>query len=295
MSWRGGESGHARGDAGAGQRPQARARSRDARGVFLTGGNQLRLSSTIGGTPPGRGDRASASAQGAVIAGTWAGASAMASHMVAFGAAGATPRQRMAQIAAGLGLLPGVIIDQHFQQRNRLGRLLAIIAQNPSLLGLGIDEDTAGVVGPDHVLEVIGRRSVTIVDGASLRNRCLGGPRPPAGDDHQRRAAFAAGRLSLRPRTPRTRRRAGAARARRLASAPADDRQRRATPPKPAAPRNRAPAASRGRRPPLLRILDTRVLRGPNIWAHAPAIVMLVDLGMLEDWPTDRSRVSPRR
>jgi cyanophycinase len=85
--------------------------------------------------------------------------------MIAFGASGLTPKQRMAQISAGLGLLPGVIIDQHFQQRNRLGRLLALIAQNPSLLGIGIDEDTAGVVTPDHVLEVIGRGSVTIVDG----------------------------------------------------------------------------------------------------------------------------------
>jgi cyanophycinase len=90
----------------------------------------------------------------------------MSTHMVALGASGATPKQRMVQMAAGLGILPGVIIDQHFEQRNRLGRLLAIIAQNPSLLGIGIDEDTAGVVGPDHVLEVIGRRSVTIVDGA---------------------------------------------------------------------------------------------------------------------------------
>jgi cyanophycinase len=89
----------------------------------------------------------------------------MSTHMVAFGASGATPKQRMVQMAAGLGILPGVIIDQHFEQRNRLGRLLAIIAQNPSLLGIGVDEDTAGVVGPDRVLEVIGRRSVTIIDG----------------------------------------------------------------------------------------------------------------------------------
>ena len=63
-------------------------------------------------------------------------------------------------------MLPGVIIDQHFQQRNRLGRLLSLIAQNPSLLGLGVDEDTAGVVGPDHVMEVIGRGSITVVDGS---------------------------------------------------------------------------------------------------------------------------------
>jgi cyanophycinase len=87
--------------------------------------------------------------------------------MIAFGASGATPKHRMAQIAVGLGLLPGVIVDQHFQQRNRLGRLLSLIAQNPSLLGLGVDEDTAGVVGPDHVMEVIGRGSVTVVDGAA--------------------------------------------------------------------------------------------------------------------------------
>jgi len=90
----------------------------------------------------------------------------MSSHMIAFGASGATPKHRMAQIAAGLGMLPGVIVDQHFQQRNRLGRLLSLIAQNPSLLGLGVDEDTAGVVGPDGVMEVIGLGSITVVDGA---------------------------------------------------------------------------------------------------------------------------------
>ena len=139
---------------------------RDATGIFLTGGNQLRLSSTLGGTR-----LAEAVLErfrhGAVIAGTSAGASAMSSHMIAFGASGATPKHRMAAIAAGLGVLPGVIVDQHFQQRNRLGRLLSLIAQNPSLLGLGVDEDTAGVVGPDQVLEVIGRGSITVVDGSA--------------------------------------------------------------------------------------------------------------------------------
>jgi cyanophycinase len=151
-------------------RPQANDETsaltiRDATGIFLTGGNQLRLSSTIGGTR-----LADAILErfrhGAVVAGTSAGASALSSHMIAFGASGATPKHRMAQISAGLGLLPGVIVDQHFQQRNRLGRLLSVIAQNPSLLGLGVDEDTAGVVGTDHILEVIGRGSITVVDGA---------------------------------------------------------------------------------------------------------------------------------
>jgi len=140
-------------------------RLRDATGVFLTGGNQLRLASTIGGTRLADAvlDRFH---DGAVVGGTSAGASALSSHMIAFGASGGTPKQRMAQLAAGLGVLPGVIVDQHFQQRNRLGRLLSLIAQNPSLLGLGVDEDTAGVVGPDHVMEVIGRGSITVVDGS---------------------------------------------------------------------------------------------------------------------------------
>jgi cyanophycinase len=155
----------------ASSRPQANDESsalllRDATGVFLTGGNQLKLASTIGGTRLADAmlDRFR---HGAVMAGTSAGASAMSSHMIAFGASGATPKHRMAQIAAGLGMLPGVIVDQHFQQRNRLGRLLSLIAQNPSLLGLGVDEDTAGVVGPDHVMEVIGRGSITVVDGSA--------------------------------------------------------------------------------------------------------------------------------
>jgi cyanophycinase len=138
----------------------------DATGIFLTGGNQLRLSSTIGGTLLAEAvlERFR---EGAVVAGTSAGASAMSSHMIAFGASGGTPKHRMAALAAGLGVLPSVIVDQHFQQRNRYGRLLSVIAQNPSLLGMGVDEDTAGVVGPDHVMEVIGRGSVTIVDGAA--------------------------------------------------------------------------------------------------------------------------------
>ncbi|MGZ6255910.1 MAG: cyanophycinase [Candidatus Limnocylindria bacterium] len=140
-----------------------------ATGVFLTGGNQLRLASTIGGT------RLSEAIDerhrhGAVVAGTSAGASALSTHMIAFGASGLTPKLRMAQVSAGLGLLAGVIIDQHFQQRNRLGRLLALVAQNPSLLGLGFDEDTAGIVTPDLVLEVIGRGSVTIVDGTAAES-----------------------------------------------------------------------------------------------------------------------------
>jgi cyanophycinase len=138
----------------------------DATGVFLTGGNQLRLSSVVGGTRLGRA-LIEAHERGAVVAGTSAGASALATHMMAFGASGATPKHRMAQMSAGLGVLRGMVIDQHFEQRTRLGRLLAAVAQSPSMIGIGLDEDTAAIVHADQTLEVIGRGAVTIVDGSS--------------------------------------------------------------------------------------------------------------------------------
>jgi len=106
--------------------------------------------------------------RGVVIAGTSAGASAVSTHMVAFGASGATPKHRMAQISAGLGLLKSVVVDQHFEQRTRLGRLLAVVAQSPSLIGLGLDEDTAAIVYADETMEVVGRGAVTIVDGSQV-------------------------------------------------------------------------------------------------------------------------------
>jgi len=133
----------------------------------MTGGNQLRLSSVIGGTRLGAAIL-EAHGRGAVVAGTSAGASAAATHMMAFGSSGATPKHRMAQVSVGLGLLVNVVVDQHFEQRTRLGRLLAVVAQSPSLIGLGLDEDTAAVIDGHDVLEVIGRGSVTIVDGADV-------------------------------------------------------------------------------------------------------------------------------
>ena len=147
--------------------PAVAAELHDVTGIFMTGGNQLRLSSVIGGTALGR-MIIERHRHGAIVAGTSAGASAISSHMVAFGTSGTTPKQRMTQMSAGLGLLPGVIIDQHFEQRNRIGRLLALIAQSPALLGMGVDEDTAALVSPSGQLEVIGKGSVTILDPAKL-------------------------------------------------------------------------------------------------------------------------------
>jgi len=140
-----------------------------ATGVFMTGGNQLRLSMVVAGTRLGAA-LLDAHRRGAVVGGTSAGASALSSHMVAFGGPGEVPKQRLAHMAAGLGLLPGVVIDQHFTQRNRLGRLLLLVAESPSQLGIGIDEDTAAVVTPDGVLEVLGKGTVTVVDGARAQS-----------------------------------------------------------------------------------------------------------------------------
>jgi cyanophycinase len=125
---------------------------RNVTGIFMTGGNQLRLSSVIGGTKLGSAIL-DAHGRGIVVAGTSAGASAVATHMMAFGSSGATPKNRMAHVSVGLGLLVNVVVDQHFEQRTRLGRLLAVVAQSPSLIG---------------ILEVIGRGAVTIVDGSDV-------------------------------------------------------------------------------------------------------------------------------
>lgn len=147
--------------------PEAYGPVKDATGVFLTGGNQLRLVTVVGATKL---EDALVSAQdrGAVIGGTSAGASAVAAHMVAFGRSGASPKHRMIHLSAGLGLVQGVVVDQHFEQRGRWGRLLAAVALSPRLLGVGLDEDTAALIHADRTLEVIGRGAVTIVDGSQV-------------------------------------------------------------------------------------------------------------------------------
>ena len=142
----------------------------DVTGIFMTGGNQLKLSGVVSGTPFGQAIH-QARTRGAVIAGTSAGASIQSSHMVAFGVGGATPKQRMTQVAAGLGLLTESVIDQHFDQRNRYGRLLMIVSQSPQLLGMGIDEDTAAIVTTEedgHIMRVAGRGAVTVFDPSRI-------------------------------------------------------------------------------------------------------------------------------
>jgi cyanophycinase len=151
-----------------------------ATGIFMTGGNQVRLARILGRTRAGEMIN-QRNHHGVPVAGTSAGASVMSTVMVAGGQSGPTPRQKMAKLSRGLGLIDSVIIDQHFTERNRVSRLVAMISYNPGLLGVGIDEDTAALFSQDGVIEVIGRGSVLIVDGSQMESDIeqVNGTTPP--------------------------------------------------------------------------------------------------------------------
>jgi cyanophycinase len=149
------------------QEPGRLARLGEASGVFFTGGNQLRLTTLLGGTPVARLIRA-ANARGVTIGGTSAGASILSEHMIAAGDEGSSVVAGSVRLAPGLGLTNRFIIDQHFRQRDRLGRLLTALAYNPFAVGIGLDEDTAAVIGPDETVEVEGSGGVTIVDASEV-------------------------------------------------------------------------------------------------------------------------------
>ncbi|MEM7281449.1 MAG: cyanophycinase [Pseudomonadota bacterium] len=143
-----------------------------ADGIFMTGGNQLRLSTTLGGTKVARLIRRR-NAEGAHVAGTSAGAAFIPEHMIAGGFEGATPSPDKVTLAPGLGLTNNLVIDQHFRQRDRLGRLLTALAYNPFAIGIGLDEDTAAFIGPDDTLEVLGSGGITIVDPSELEHSSM--------------------------------------------------------------------------------------------------------------------------
>jgi cyanophycinase len=136
-------------------------------GVFMTGGNQLRLSTTLGGTRVAQLIRRR-NAAGMHVAGTSAGAAFMPEHMIAGGSEGSTPTPDMVTMAPGLGLTNAFIIDQHFRQRDRLGRLLTALAYNPFAVGIGLDEDTAAFIRPGDELEVVGSGGITVIDPTDL-------------------------------------------------------------------------------------------------------------------------------
>lgn len=151
-------------------------------GVFMTGGNQLRLSTILGGTEVAASLRR-LNADGVTIAGTSAGAGFLSEHMIAYGDEGFIPKAQMVELTPGLGLTNKIIVDQHFRQRDRLGRMFAALSANPFAVGIGLDEDTAAVIQPDDMIEVVGAGTMTVVDPSALEYSSLAeaGPDAPIG------------------------------------------------------------------------------------------------------------------
>jgi cyanophycinase len=135
--------------------------------IFLAAQQPLHLSTLLGGTALARLLRRR-NADGAMVGGVAAGAAVLSEHMLASGEGGLTPRMGGVTLAPGLGLTNRVVIDQGGAASNRLGRLLGALALNPFALGLGLDADTAALIGPDNVLEVLGHGGVTLVDPSDV-------------------------------------------------------------------------------------------------------------------------------
>lgn len=138
----------------------------EATGIFFTGGDQARITSIIKDTELDTAIHKRFS-EGIVVAGTSAGAAVMPDVMIVEGDSETNPRINMVELGPGMGFLPGVVIDQHFSQRGRLGRLISALAQQPAVLGFGIDENTAMVVTGDE-FEVVGEGIITVVDESEV-------------------------------------------------------------------------------------------------------------------------------
>jgi cyanophycinase len=137
-------------------------------GIFLTGGDQLRLCGLLADTPLMNRIVARAQRREISLAGTSAGAAIMGHHMISGGSSAECPNRALVDMAKGLDIIPEVLVDQHFYNRNRLARLLSAICAHPELLGIGIDEDTCAMFESDGIIQVIGKGAVTIVDARAM-------------------------------------------------------------------------------------------------------------------------------
>ncbi len=155
----------------------ASAKVRDASVVYFTGGDQLRITSQVGDSPVFR-CLLDIYRRGATIAGTSAGAAAMSETMLISGPSDHSPEISALGMAPGLGFISSVVVDSHFAERGRFGRLLGAVAQNPRNIGLGIDEDTAIVVEQDERFRVLGSGGVYLVDGSGVSYSSLSERRP---------------------------------------------------------------------------------------------------------------------
>jgi len=137
-------------------------------GVFMTGGDQMRLVSILGGTAFAAKLRGMVSTTSIVLAGTSAGAAGMSTSMIVRGESTSHPHKSSVRLSPGLGFLKNIIIDQHFTERGRISRLITAVSYNPYNLGIGIDENTAIILNSQGVMEVFGAGSATIVDGSKI-------------------------------------------------------------------------------------------------------------------------------
>ena len=137
-----------------------------ASGIYFTGGDQLRITSLLGSSPIEE-CLHQRRAAGVVIAGTSAGAAVMPKVMIVKGQSEKSAAIEIVQKGPGLGFIDRVMIDMHFAERGRIGRLLSAVAEHPAYLGVGIDEDTAIVIRGEE-FEVVGSGAVTIVDASNL-------------------------------------------------------------------------------------------------------------------------------
>jgi cyanophycinase len=137
-------------------------------GVFLTGGDQLRLRDLIGGSQFMTSIKQRIAIDNLVLAGTSAGAAIVGEKMISGGSSGDSPSQSLVDLTTGLGIFPDLLVDQHFHNRNRMARLMSAIAAHPDKLGVGIDEDTCAAFEDDSTFEVIGKGTITIIDPGKL-------------------------------------------------------------------------------------------------------------------------------
>jgi cyanophycinase len=146
----------------------------DCTGVFMTGGDQLRLCGLLADTSIMELVRTRAQTGEVTLAGTSAGAAVMGYHMIAGGGSGESPNRALVDMTTGLGIIPEVIVDQHFHNRNRMARLLSAVAANIEKIGIGIDEDTCAMFEGDATFQVIGKGTVTVVDPGELSHTNYG-------------------------------------------------------------------------------------------------------------------------
>ncbi|NJK37865.1 MAG: cyanophycinase [Oscillatoriales cyanobacterium RM1_1_9] len=150
------------------ENPELHSFLEDCTGVFLTGGDQLRLYSLLADTTLMDKIRLAARQGKIALAGTSAGAAVMSHNMIAGGGSGESPNRSLVDMTTGLGIVPDIIVDQHFCNRNRMARLLSAVAYYPGCTGIGIDEDTCTLFEAEKRFRVVGKGSVTIVDTSRM-------------------------------------------------------------------------------------------------------------------------------